>query len=106
MADLPHTVRITMLLRNFSSSDRDLNPSYLQPMDPTDLTYANTISKLGSVVGDNSSLFIRHYRCFNVAMREDENAHRYYNLVLSTLVFFHLDGGRLPNADSSKSELL
>ncbi|KAM3180265.1 hypothetical protein ACTXT7_016625 [Hymenolepis weldensis] len=55
MAILPHAIRINMLLRKFNTSDHDLYFSYLQPMDPTDLTYEKTISKLCSVVYGNSS---------------------------------------------------
>ncbi|VUZ38945.1 unnamed protein product [Hymenolepis diminuta] len=43
-----------MLLQKVDRSNHDLPSSYLQPMDPVDLTYEKMIS---SVVGGNSSLF-------------------------------------------------
>ncbi|VUZ43533.1 unnamed protein product [Hymenolepis diminuta] len=43
-------------------------------MDPTDLTYEKMISKLGSVVGDSSSLF-------NLTISEDENVHYHLDIM-------------------------
>ncbi|KAM3178662.1 hypothetical protein ACTXT7_002079 [Hymenolepis weldensis] len=74
MADLPHTTRITMLLREFNRSDYYLCSSYFQPIDPSDLTCEKMISKVGSVVGDNNSLL-------NLTIREDENVHHYTDIV-------------------------
>ncbi|KAM3187911.1 hypothetical protein ACTXT7_001317 [Hymenolepis weldensis] len=65
MADLPHVTRITTPLREFNRSDHYQCSSYFQLMDPTDLTNKKMISKLGSGVGDNSSLF-------NLNISEDE----------------------------------
>ncbi|VDL19013.1 unnamed protein product [Hymenolepis diminuta] len=42
MTDLPHAIRITMLLREFNRSDKYLCSSYLQPGSPADLNYDNT----------------------------------------------------------------
>ncbi|KAM3185115.1 hypothetical protein ACTXT7_007034 [Hymenolepis weldensis] len=70
MADLLHTTGITMLLREFNRSDNYLCSSYFQPMDP----YEKVMSKLGSVVGDNSSLF-------NLTINEDEIVNQYVGVV-------------------------
>ncbi|VUZ50057.1 unnamed protein product [Hymenolepis diminuta] len=56
MAVLPHATRINILPCKFNTIDHELYSFYLRPMDPTDLTYEKTISKLGSVVYGNSSL--------------------------------------------------
>ncbi|KAM3179861.1 hypothetical protein ACTXT7_017443 [Hymenolepis weldensis] len=63
-----------MLLREFSRSDHYPCSSYFQPMDSADLTYEKVNSKLGSVVGDNSSPF-------NLTISEDENVHHYVGIV-------------------------
>lgn len=74
MADLRQATRFAMLLRKVNRSNGRLYSSYLQPMDPTEPTYEERISKLGSVVGDNSSLF-------SFTMLKDENVHRYVGIV-------------------------
>ncbi|VUZ38552.1 unnamed protein product [Hymenolepis diminuta] len=61
----PQAIQITILLCKFNRSDHDLYSCYLQPMDPDDLTYEKTNSKLGSAVNDNNSLY-------NLAIREAE----------------------------------
>ncbi|VUZ44691.1 unnamed protein product, partial [Hymenolepis diminuta] len=74
MVDLPHSTSDTMLLRTFSRSDHYLCSSYIQQMDPADLTYEKMITKLGSVVGDNNSFF-------NLTISEDENIHHHLGIV-------------------------
>ncbi|KAM3186323.1 hypothetical protein ACTXT7_004549 [Hymenolepis weldensis] len=44
MADLTHATRTTMLLHKANKSDHDLCSSYLQPMDPANLTYEKMVS--------------------------------------------------------------
>ncbi|VUZ50352.1 unnamed protein product [Hymenolepis diminuta] len=80
MTDLPHATRITLVLRGFNRSDHHLCSSNFQPIDPVDLTYEKIISKLGSAVGDNSSLF-------NSTISEDENVHRYVEHQFRCLIF-------------------
>ncbi|KAM3179045.1 hypothetical protein ACTXT7_001351 [Hymenolepis weldensis] len=72
-AVLPHATRITMLLREFNRSEHDLCSSYFQSMDPADITHEKIIIKLGSVAGDNSTLF-------SFTIREDENV--YHNVCI------------------------
>ncbi|VUZ52931.1 unnamed protein product [Hymenolepis diminuta] len=69
-----------MLFREFNKCDHYLCSSYFQPMDPADLTYEKVISKLGSVVGDSSSLF-------NLIISEDENVRHYVENQLRCLIF-------------------
>ncbi|VUZ41688.1 unnamed protein product [Hymenolepis diminuta] len=73
MPDLPHATRIIVLLRKFNRSDIYLCLSYFQPMDPADLIYEKMISKLVSVVGDNSSLFSFTIRFLSRIFREQFN---------------------------------
>ncbi|VDL16009.1 unnamed protein product [Hymenolepis diminuta] len=83
MADLPHATRFIMLFREFNKCDHYLCSSYFQPMDPADLTYEKVISKLGSVVGDSSSLF-------NLIISEDENVRHYVGIVNRFCICFRL----------------
>ncbi|VUZ55119.1 unnamed protein product, partial [Hymenolepis diminuta] len=76
----PHATRITVLLREFNRSDHYLCSSYFQPVDPANLTYEELISKLGSVVGNNSSLF-------NLTISEDENVHYHMENQFRCLIF-------------------
>lgn len=57
-------------------------------MDPTDLTHENTISKLGSIVSDNSSIFNKCYKCFTVAMSKNEDVHIYVDIVKRLYISF------------------
>ncbi|KAM3171605.1 hypothetical protein ACTXT7_016291, partial [Hymenolepis weldensis] len=72
---------------------------YFQPMDPADLTYEKVISKLGSVVGDNSSLF-------NFTIREDENVHHYVGIVNRLCTNFQFGLLKKTNSDVSFSFLV
>ncbi|VDL37933.1 unnamed protein product [Hymenolepis diminuta] len=79
----PHATRITVLLREFNRSDHYLCSSYFQPVDPANLTYEELISKLGSVVGNNSSLF-------NLTISEDENVHYHMGIFYRLCTSFRL----------------
>ncbi|VUZ41076.1 unnamed protein product [Hymenolepis diminuta] len=50
-ADLLHTARIAMLLRESNRSDHCLCSSYCQPLDPLHLTYSKMINKLKKMHG-------------------------------------------------------
>ncbi|VUZ40526.1 unnamed protein product [Hymenolepis diminuta] len=52
-------------------------------MDSTDVIYEKTISKLSLIVGDNSSLFGRCYKYFNVVTHEFEDVRHYLILFIS-----------------------
>lgn len=51
MVDLPHAIWIIILVRKFSGSSHGLYSFHFQLMDPTELTYENTISESCSVFG-------------------------------------------------------
>ncbi|VUZ53820.1 unnamed protein product [Hymenolepis diminuta] len=63
-----------MMLLKFNRIDHYLCLPHFQPMDSAALTYVQVISKMGSVIGDSSSLF-------NLIMHEDEYFYHYVDIV-------------------------
>ncbi|VDL57998.1 unnamed protein product [Hymenolepis diminuta] len=64
-------VRVSSIVKN-APTQMDFSMSTKELTDPP---YEKTIGKLGLVIGDNSSLHGRSYRCFNVVMGEGGGAH-------------------------------
>lgn len=69
-----------MLLCKFSRSYHDLYLAFIQWMVPGHLILQKIISKLGSAFSDKSSLFNGLYKCFNIAMRDDEDVRHYVGI--------------------------
>ncbi|KAM3176773.1 hypothetical protein ACTXT7_005841 [Hymenolepis weldensis] len=54
----------------FNKSD---HMAYLVPLSPTDLRFEEAIQKCEKIIGDNTSLFNRRYKCLNLTKHEDED---------------------------------
>ncbi|KAM3187557.1 hypothetical protein ACTXT7_002058 [Hymenolepis weldensis] len=68
--------RVTVLFRKFNKSDHDLNQAYLLPLSSKDLTFEET-TQMCEVFDDNTFFSIGVIKCLNLAVREDEDIHKY-----------------------------